>query len=73
MEDTRLFTVRAVQFDPHLEQERDYEATSLGEALTMAEREDAGRASFTYGILPEDYAVARCEGIAFNEADGLLL
>jgi hypothetical protein len=52
---------------------RDYRATSLGEALTMAERADAGIRTRLYGVMPEDYAIARAEGIAFNEADGLLL
>lgn len=68
------FRVLAVQLVPdHSEEYRDYVADSLSEALTMAERDDAGRGSYTYGVLPEDYPQARAEGIAFNEADGLLL
>lgn len=71
---TRQYQVRAVQFDPaHVEEYRVYEATSLSEALSMAERADAGQSAYTYGILPEDYAIATGEGIDFNEADGLLL
>ena len=70
----RTYHVLAVQFEPeHIEQHRSYEASSLTEALAMAEREDAGHASFTYGIEPEDYPLARTEGITFNEADGLLI
>lgn len=68
------YTILAVQFEPdHVETHRTYDATSLSEALMMAERADAGRADFTYGIRPEDYPVAIEEGIAFNEADGLLV
>ena len=57
------------------EEHREYHAASLSEALMMAERADAGRpnAPDAYGILPEDYAQARAEGIQFNEADGLLI
>ena len=55
------------------EEIREYEADSLGEALAMAERDDAGSATRIYGIMPEDYDIARAEGIAYNEADGLLL
>ena len=52
---------------------RSVEATSVSEALTMIERSDAGKlAVHAYGICPEDYAQARAEGIAFNDADGLL-
>lgn len=71
---TRLYIVLAVQFEPsHIEEHREYEAASLSEALMMAERSDAGKASYWYGVLPEDFAVARTEGIEFNEADGLLI
>lgn len=70
----RPYRVLAVQFEPdHIEEHRDYDASSLSEALTMAERADAGRADYIYGILPEDYDIARAEGIAFNDADGLLI
>lgn len=70
----REYTVLAVRFEPdHAEERRVYVATSIGEALTMAERADAGRASYVYGVTPADYAEARGEGIAFNEADGLLI
>jgi hypothetical protein len=68
----RTYHVLAVQFEPaHIERHRSYKASSLTEALAIAEREDAG--SFTYGIEPEDYPLARTEGIAFNESDGLLM
>lgn len=50
-----------------------YEATSIGEALAMAERDCAGKADATFGINAEDYAEAKAEGIAFNEADGMLV
>jgi hypothetical protein len=57
------------------EEQREYSATSLAEALTMAERDDAGRpnAPDAYGVLPDDYDLARAEGIEFNDADGLLV
>lgn len=72
--DRREYMVLAVRFEPaHIEEHRAYTASSLSEALTMAEREDAGRASYTYGLMPEDYPEASGAGIAFNEADGLLL
>lgn len=70
----REYIVLAVRFEPdHTEEHRAYAATSIDEALLKAEREDAGRAGYTYGIMPEDFAEARGAGIAFNEADGLLL
>lgn len=49
------------------------EASSLAEALTIAERTDAGICTRVYGITPDDYDRARAEGIAFNDADGLLV
>jgi hypothetical protein len=71
---------RVIAFFPEssCEEYRFYLATSLAEALTMAERDDATRPVLLtddplYGIAPEDYAVAEAEGIAFNRADGLLL
>lgn len=70
----RAYQILAVQFVPeHREQIRAYRARSIGEALTMAERDDAGQAEWIYGVRPEDYDAARREGIAFNEADGLLV
>ena len=54
-------------------EDADYIATSLSEALMMAERAEAGRRTVTFGIQPIDYALALAEGIAFNEADGLLV
>lgn len=71
--DCPFYRVRRVTLDPHVEEFRDYEASSLGEALAMAERDDAGREDAIYGICPEDYATAQDEGIEFNEADGLLI
>ena len=82
MTNTRTYAVKAVSAaflndgvsaDGLIEEIREYEATALSEALAMAERDDAGRADFVYGILPEDYDIARAEGIDFNEADGLLI
>jgi hypothetical protein len=71
---THTYRILAVQVEPvHTEEHRDYQAESLSEALTMAERADAGRATYTYGIPPEAYEQARAEGIAFNDADGLLI
>jgi hypothetical protein len=68
------YRVLAVRFTPdHAEEVRSYTASTLSEALTMAERADAGLADYAYGILPTDYAQALNEGIAFNEADGLLV
>lgn len=57
------------------EETREYSATSLSEALMMAERNDTGRPDppDCYGIPTEDYDLARQEGILFNEADGLLI
>jgi len=51
----------------------EYRATSLSEALTMAERANAGQRTITLGIAPEDYGEATHAGITFNVADGLLL
>ena len=48
-------------------------ATSVSEALQMAERADAGKADRVYGITSADYPQAQGEGITFNEADGLLI
>lgn len=78
MTETRTYAVLAVwnnHPDGLREEFREYEASSLSEALTMAERDNAGRpnAPDCYGIPPEDFDVARAEGIAFNEADGLLV
>jgi hypothetical protein len=70
----RAYEILAVQFEPyHIEEHRLIEASSLGEALLVAERQDAGRATYVYGICPEDFDQARDEGIEFNEADGLLV
>ena len=69
----RPFRIVAMNPADGTEEYRDYDASCLSEALGMAERDDAGRADRIYGICPEDYALAREEGIAFNEADGLLI
>lgn len=68
-------TFRVLRMDPRdgTEQILEFTAATLSEALAMAERADAGHASMIYGVLPADYAIARAEGIAFNEADGLLV
>lgn len=71
---TKRYQVLAAWLETGKEEVRQYFATSLSEALTMAERADAGIVDgpTVYGILPADYDVARTEGIQFNEADGLL-
>jgi len=75
---TQTYTVLATwQNHPNglQEEQREYEASSLGEALAMAEADDAGQpnAPDAYGVLPDDFEIARAEGIEFNEADGLLV
>ena len=52
---------------------REIKATDLSEALTMAERMDAGQHTYIYGIDPSDYAEAVDQDIHFNTADGLLV
>jgi hypothetical protein len=70
----RTFRILAARLEPtYLEEYREIVAASLGEALTMAERADAGAADYSYGIHPDHYPDAIAEGIAFNQADGLLL
>jgi hypothetical protein len=69
----RDFRITCANDDDGTTEYRDYRTSSIGEALAMAERDDAGRQTLTYGIQPEDYDGARAEGIAFNEADGLLV
>ena len=70
---TRTYRILAVEQGE--EEYREYAATAISEALTMAERDDAGRIghAYTYGVMPEDYDIAREEGIRFNQADGLLI
>ena len=70
---TRDYQVLAVRLPEQTEEHRLYRAVSLSEALSMAEREDAGKGTYTYGVLPEDFTQATEEGIAFNPADGLLV
>lgn len=67
------WTINAMNPDDGTTDQRTYAADTIGEALLMAERADAGRLNRIYGVRPEDYDRARHEGIAFNEADGLLL
>ena len=73
--DTRTYRICHAWLEESREEFHEYEATSLSEALMMAERSEAGRpdCAKAYGICPEDYTNARNEGIAFNEADGLLM
>ncbi len=59
--------------DENRELLRTYAATSYAEALAMAERTYAGKADVLLGIPYDGFKVARAEGIAFNEADGLLV
>jgi hypothetical protein len=70
---TRTYCILAADPTTGREETREYDATSLAEALTMAEADDAGVADYLYGICPDDYAQATAEGIDFNVADGLLL
>ena len=68
------YRVLAVQFGPvHTEEILSIPASSYSEALTIAERQDAGHRDRVYGIPVDSYLTARAEGIAFNEADGLLI
>jgi hypothetical protein len=50
-----------------------YDATDYAEALTMAERAFAGIEDVLIAIPADAYDLARAEGIAFNEADGMLV
>jgi hypothetical protein len=59
--------------DQNREDIQAFDATSYAEALTMAERSLAGVADALFGIPVDAYDLARAEGIAFNEADGLLV
>lgn len=72
--DYLIYTTPA-DFDGNFERcfYRRFSAADLGEALMMAEREDAGKLDASYAILPEDYAEARQLGINFFENDGNLL
>jgi len=68
------FRVLAVQFEPtHREEIREIAASCYAEAFGIAERADAGAADFVYGVPVDSFERARLEGIAFNEADGLLV
>jgi hypothetical protein len=68
------FLVTGIQFTPeHREVRWAVAASTIGEALTMLERQHAGKETWTYGILPEDYAAARAEGVSFFDGDGLLV
>jgi hypothetical protein len=69
----RIYLITCVDDAAGTAEHREYQASSVGEALLMAERDNAGARSLTYGIQPEDYPEARDEGIEFNEPDGLLL
>jgi hypothetical protein len=71
-DDVRAYRITAMNPEDGATEYRTYEATSLAEALTMAERDDAGKVTRIYGIQPEDYGQADVEGIRYNEADGLL-
>jgi len=71
--DTKTYTITHFINGGETIEERDYEATSVSEALTMAERAEAGQRTVTFGIQPRDYDEALAEGVAFNEADGLLV
>lgn len=69
-----MITYYVLRVDPAdgSETVRPYAATTLSEALMMAERDDAGSVTYLYGVRFADFAIARAEGIRFNEADGLL-
>ena len=70
---TTTYQLRVTFPEQNTEEYLEYVASTLSEALMMAERQMAGRENGMIGILPEDYALARAEQIAFNEADGLLV
>lgn len=70
---TKTFKIACLNSQDGSETVVEVEATSVGEALTMAERAHAGVADRIFGIAPDDYEAARAEGIEFNEADGLLI
>jgi hypothetical protein len=69
---SRIYTILAVRDNDGTISERKHaiEATSLSQALTIAERRGYGD---YYGVMPENYPDAVADGIEFNEADGLLL
>lgn len=69
----RVYLIRHYNPEHNTEEYREYEASCLTEALAMAERAQAGICDDWIGIHPDDYQQARNEGIAFNEADGLLI
>ncbi len=69
----REYLIRVCEPERNMEAVLAYDATSLGEALSIVERGYAGRADVLIGILPEDYPEAVEEGIEFNEADGVIL
>jgi hypothetical protein len=69
----KIYRVLAAQHDRNVEEIREYRASCYAEAFGMAERADAGVADFSYGVPADAFDLARREGLAFNEADGLLV
>ena len=67
------YTITILDPETGAETYRTISASTLGEALTMAERADAGVRTRLYGISPADYTTANVEGIDYNVADGLLV
>jgi ABC-type tungstate transport system permease subunit len=70
---TTLYPVLHADHGANTEQTVFYAATSLSEALAMAEQADAGTRDTAIAIPAELFAVAMAEGIAFNPADGRLI
>ena len=69
----REYQIIAIDPRTKAEETRTITASSIGEALTIAERQDAARATRNYGITSADFDAARDEGIEFNETDGRLV
>jgi hypothetical protein len=70
---TSLFMVRVYLPHENREETEGYRATSLSEALAMAERKYAGKADTVICIPVSEYQQAKRERIEFNKADGGLL
>lgn len=66
----KTYTITAIIGDGETATDHSIDATSIGEALMIAQRSHLG--SF-YAIKPSDYTEATAEGINYNEADGVLL
>lgn len=67
----RTYEIVTVSTETGRSETQNIQATSWSEAFAIAERMTAYEALF--GITPNHYESARAEGLAINEADGLLL